>query len=132
MLGPAFAIDRMPAPVCFSSCVWRRFVRVGHVASVSACWRQLRRTRVISSSNFSPYMLSPPRPVPVGSPPCENSEQTRSGQKTQPHAGCWRHKLTAWARLNHEVFDYAVEAGSGGAEARQRNENAESRADVRE
>ena len=91
-----------------------------------------RRTRVISSSNFSPYMLSPPRPVPVGSPPCENSEQTRSGQKTQPHAGCWRHKLTAWARLNHEVFDYAVEAGSGGAEARQRNENAESRADVRE
>ena len=42
---PEFAIDTIPAPTCF-------------------------KLRVIWSSNFPPYMLSPPRPVPVGSPPC--------------------------------------------------------------
>jgi hypothetical protein len=41
---PEFAMLRIPAPVCFN---------VGD----------------ISSSNFSPYIDSPPRPVPVGSPP---------------------------------------------------------------
>lgn len=29
-----------------------------------------RSSGCISSSNLPPYMLSPPRPVPVGSPPC--------------------------------------------------------------
>jgi len=44
VFGPLFAIDKIPAPVCFSS-------------------------RVTSSSNFRPQTDSPPRPVPVGSPP---------------------------------------------------------------
>ena len=44
VFGPEFAIDTTPAPVCL-------------------------RLRVISSSNLPPYTLSPPRPVPVGSPP---------------------------------------------------------------
>lgn len=43
VLGPLFAILKMPAPVCFKP-----------------SW--------ISSANFSPYMELPPRPVPVGSP----------------------------------------------------------------
>lgn len=42
--GPEFAIHKIPAPVCFNA-------------------------GVISSSNFPPNILSPPRPVPVGSPP---------------------------------------------------------------
>ena len=44
VLGPLLAMERIPAPVCFSS-------------------------RVISSSNFAPKTLCPPLPVPVGSPP---------------------------------------------------------------
>ena len=44
-LGPELAIQRTPAPVCFNALV-------------------------NSSSNFPPNMLSPPLPVPVGSPPC--------------------------------------------------------------
>lgn len=44
VLGPELAMLRIPAPVCL---------------------RSLR----ISSSNFSPQMEAPPRPVPVGSPP---------------------------------------------------------------
>lgn len=44
VFGPLLAMLRIPAPVCFKSFV-------------------------ISSSNLPPYMLSPPRPVPVGSPP---------------------------------------------------------------
>lgn len=48
VLGPELAILRIPAPVCF-------------------------RSERISSSNFSPHIEEPPRPVPVGSPPwiCE-------------------------------------------------------------
>ena len=43
-LGPLFAMESTPAPVCF-------------------------RLEVISSENFPPYMESPPLPLPVGSPP---------------------------------------------------------------
>eukprot|EP01052_Picozoa_sp_SAG31_P023028 SAG31_NODE_1865_length_7034_cov_1.932805_4_plen_151_part_00 len=45
VLGPALAIERIPAPVCLS------------------CF-------VTSSSNFPPYIELPPLPVPVGSPVC--------------------------------------------------------------
>ena len=44
-LGPELAIHNTPAPVCFKSLV-------------------------SSSSNLPPNILSPPLPVPVGSPPC--------------------------------------------------------------
>ena len=44
VLGPEFAIETTPAPVCL-------------------------RSRLISSSNLPPKHDSPPRPVPVGSPP---------------------------------------------------------------
>tara|TARA_B110001452_G_scaffold163064_1_gene135836 strand:- start:2880 stop:3080 length:201 start_codon:yes stop_codon:yes gene_type:complete len=45
VLGPLLAIDTMPRAVCMFS-----------------GW--------ISSLNLPPQMLSPPLPVPVGSPPC--------------------------------------------------------------
>lgn len=44
VFGPEFAIDKIPRPVCDN------------------CGR-------ISSSNFSPHIDFPPRPVLVGSPP---------------------------------------------------------------
>ena len=44
VFGPLLAILIIPAPECFNS-------------------------GVISSSNTPPYILSPPLPVPVGSPP---------------------------------------------------------------
>ena len=53
VFGPLLAMDKTPAPVCFSS-------------------------RVISSSNLPPNADTPPRPVPVGSPPwIMKSEITR-------------------------------------------------------
>ena len=45
VFGPEFALDKIPAPVCFNS-------------------------GKISSWNFPPNIDSPPLPVPVGSPPC--------------------------------------------------------------
>lgn len=47
--GPELAIERIPAPVCFKS-----------------GW--------ISSANSPPYIEVPPRPVPVGSPPCRSDQ----------------------------------------------------------
>lgn len=87
VFGPAFAMLRMPAPVCFRSRLICRalteIVRVHHEnrGNRPAGTPSPSQTAGMplfpgqhfpvptSSSNFPPQMDSPPLPVPVGSPP---------------------------------------------------------------